>query len=103
VEYFKEHEEFDKEEFTEKVFQDPGVIESFNSFDTMQREESNIEIADNFEINEKAVKRQQGVFKSVLKLDKNFHVYIHGDKELIERGVEEDGRKYYKIYYEEEK
>lgn len=102
VEYFKNHEEFDKDEFTETVFQDPGVIQSFNSFDTLQRQESKIEISDTFEINEKAVKRQQGVFKSVLKLDKNFHVYIHGDKDLIEKGVEQDGRKFYKIYYDEE-
>ena len=26
------------------------------------------------------------VFKSVLKLDKNFHIYIHGDRNKIERG-----------------
>jgi hypothetical protein len=48
------------------------------------------------------VKKQSRVFKSVLKLDRNFHIYIHGDKDLIERGVEKDGRKYYKIYYREE-
>ncbi len=102
VDYFKNHEEFNKEEFTETVFEDPGVIEAFNSFDQQQRQESNVDIADSFEINTKAVKRQQGVFKSVLKLDKNFHVYIHGDKELIEKGTDPDGRKFYKIYYEEE-
>jgi len=38
----------------------------------------------------------------VLKLDKNFHIYIHGNKELIERGTDPDGRKYYKIYFEQE-
>jgi len=38
----------------------------------------------------------------VLKLDKNFHIYIHGDRNLIEQGEEPDGRKFYKIYYEEE-
>jgi len=37
-----------------------------------------------------------------LKLDGNFHVYIHGNKDMIERGVDDDGRKYYKLYYEEE-
>jgi len=55
-----------------------------------------------FEISNKAVKKQARVFKSVLKLDKNFHIYIHGDKKLIERGTDEVGRKFYKIYYEEE-
>jgi hypothetical protein len=38
----------------------------------------------------------------VLKLDKNFHIYIHGGRDMIERGVDESGRKYYKIYYNEE-
>ena len=48
------------------------------------------------------MKRQARVFKSVLKLDKNFHIYIHGDRNKIEQGVDEKGRKFYKIYYEQE-
>ena len=58
---------------------------------------------DNFSISTSAVKYQSRVFKSVLKLDNNFHIYIHGDKELIEKGTDNDGRKYYKIYYDLEK
>ena len=38
----------------------------------------------------------------VIKLDKNFHFYVHGSRELIEQGVDEEGRKFYKIYYKEE-
>ena len=49
-----------------------------------------------------AVKKQAKIFKSVLKLDKNFHIYIHGNREMIEQGVEKDGRKFYKIYFEKE-
>ena len=44
----------------------------------------------------------QELFKSILKLDKNFHIYIHGNSELIRRGEEKDGRKFYKIYFENE-
>lgn len=102
VDYFKTHENFDKLEFENEVFQDSGIIESFRSFDTNYRQENEIELTDNFEISPQAVKKQARVFKSVLKLDKNFHIYIHGDKELIEQGVEKDGRKFYKIYYTEE-
>ncbi len=41
--------------------------------------------------------------RSVLKLDKNFHIYIHGDRELIERGYDEEkGKSFYKVYFEEE-
>ncbi len=102
MEYFKTHESFNKGEFEREVFQDTAVIKSFRSFDKMYREDNDIEFPDNFEISDKAVKKQSRVFKSVLKLDKNFHIYIHGDKELIEQGVEKDGRKFYKIYYTEE-
>jgi hypothetical protein len=64
----------------------------------------NYEIEDEFDIHLSAVKKQAKLFKSVLKLDKNFHIYIHGRRDLIEKGVDElSGRKYYKIYFEEER
>lgn len=103
VDYFKSHEIFDKTEFEEEVFGDSNVIESFRKFDHGFRENNEIDISDNFQISSQAVKKQSRVFKNVLKLDRNFDIVIHGDKSLIERGVEQDGRKYYKIYFEEEK
>jgi len=102
VEYFKTHETFEKSDFENEVFQNNGIIDSFRSFNETYRQENEIELSDSFEISPQAVKKQARVFKSVLKLDKNFHIYIHGDRELIEQGVEKDGRKYYKIYYQDE-
>lgn len=102
VGYFKEHDSFDKEEFASEVFVDDEIKQSFKNFNNIYDTENEIESKDNFAISAQAVKKQSRVFKSVLKLDKNFHVYIHGDKELIEQGVEPDGRKFYKIYYTEE-
>jgi hypothetical protein len=102
VEYFKTNEKFEKEEFEREVFQNEEVIESFRSFDDSYRGDNDIDLSNSFEISSQAVKKQARVFKSVLKLDKNFHIYIHGAKELIEQGIEKDGRKYYKIYYENE-
>lgn len=103
VDYFKTHETFDKRQFETAVFTDNNVIESFQKFDQTYRKENDIELADTFEISAQAVKKQVRVFKDVLKLDKNFHIYIHGNRELIEQGIDENGRKYYKIYYQEEK
>lgn len=37
--------------------------------------------------------------KSIIKLDNNFDIHIH-PFDLIKNGVEDNGRKYYKIYYE---
>ncbi len=102
VEYFKSNDSFDKKDFEKKVFQDTDIIKSFRNYDSNYREDNNIEIEDQFDISKPAVKKQSRIFKSVLKLDKNFHIYIHGDKNLIEQGVEKDGRKFYKIYFEKE-
>lgn len=41
--------------------------------------------------------------KSVIKLDKNFHIYIHGSHDLIHQGIDPDtGKKFYKIFYDNE-
>jgi len=102
VDYFKTHENFSRNEFEREVLQDTAIIKSFRSYDQTYREENRLDLEDRFEISMQAVRKQTRVFKSVLKLDKNFHIYIHGDRELIEQGVDPDGRKYYKIYFKEE-
>lgn len=102
VEYFKKNENFDKQGFEQEVFQDGELIKSFQAFDSQYRQENEIHIADDFLISPQVVKKQAKVFKSVLKLDKNFHIYIHGDHELIQQGADSDGRKFYKIYFENE-
>lgn len=103
LDYFKNNDSFDKDEFEKNIFKDKEVIQSYQMFNASFKEDNEIQLNNSFEISDQAVKKQSRNYKSVLKLDKNFHVYIHGDKSLIERGVENDGRKYYKIYYENEK
>ncbi len=103
VEYFKSHDSYNREEFENEIFNNADVIDSFRDFDQRFREENKIEINDEFGISNQAVKKQARIFKSVLKLDKNFHIYIHGNRSLIEKGVDDNGRKFYKIFYNEEK
>jgi hypothetical protein len=102
VDYFKSHEQFDKSDFENEVLKDEYVIDSFNGFNDVYKQEHEVAFSDNFEISSQAVKKQARAFKSVLKLDKNFHIYIHGDRDLIEQGVDNNGRKFYKIYFDEE-
>lgn len=102
AEYFRTHDSFDKEDFEKKVFKDSKMIKSFRKFDADYRNANDIDYEDNFDISTSAVKQGMRAFKSVLKLDRNFHIYIHGDIELIKQGVEKDGRKFYKIYYDHE-
>lgn len=103
MDYFKTHDHFNLEEFAGEVIHHPDVVESFMQYKKNFETSRNYEIEDDFDIHLSAVKKQQKLFKSILKLDKNFHIYIHGRRDLIERGVDEKtGKKFYKIYYEEE-
>ncbi|WP_276504746.1 nucleoid-associated protein [Terrimonas pollutisoli] len=103
MDYFKTKEQFNLQEFTEEVIHHPEVVNSFMDYKRNFEASRQFEIEDEFDIHLAAVKKQQRVFKSVLKLDKNFHIYIHGRRDLIEKGVDEmTGKKYYKIFYDEE-
>ena len=99
--FFKEKDSFDMEEFTNEVIEQPDVINSFNQFRDNYQKERDIEIIDNFTISDAAVKKQARSLKSVIKLDKNFHIYIHGDRNMIENGEDNKG-KFYKVYYNKE-
>ena len=101
VKFFKENDNFNLEEFTNSVIEQPQVIEKFNQYKSEYAREYDLDIADNFTISESAVKKQARIFKSVIKLDKNFHIYIHGNRNLIEQGEDNKG-KFYKCYYSEE-
>ncbi len=100
MDYFKSRDHFDKKEYTAEVLAKPEIIESFEDYDASIK--SRALYNDNFDISDKAVKSQSKIYRSVLKLDKNFHVYIHGDRSKILRGVDDDGRKFYKIYFDQE-
>ncbi|MGL4368027.1 MAG: nucleoid-associated protein [Brevinemataceae bacterium] len=99
--FFKEKDTFDMDEFTNEVMAQPEVIDSFNRYKDSYQQDREIEISDSFVISDTAVKKQARAFKSVIKLDKNFHIYIHGDRQLIEQGEDNKG-KFYKVYYNEE-
>lgn len=100
--YLNEAETFDKEEYKKAVFDSDKLQSSFEDFSHDYAQYKNVEIKETFEISDYAVKKKNKVFKSVIKLDKNFHIYVHGDRSKIERGVDENGEKYYKIRYNEE-
>ena len=101
VQYFKENEEFSIQDFSTNVLEQPELINSFNTYKDRYQSERNVSFDDTFEISSDAVKKQSRSFKSVIKLDTNFHIYVHGDRRMIEQGEDEKGR-YYKVYFKEE-
>jgi 37-kD nucleoid-associated bacterial protein len=103
VDYFKSKDDFSIKDFEKEIFNDPSIIKSFRKFGSDYLDKNNIDIADSFEISDSAVKKQARLYKSVLKLDKNFHIYIHGNTDLIEQGYDNrTGKKFYKIYFDQE-
>lgn len=102
--YFKTKETFDNEEFQEEVLSNPKAISLFNDYKQEAEEDFDIAFQSNFSIANQAVKKMESTYKSILKLDKNFSVYVHGKRELIEKGYDDEkGMNYYKLYYENEK
>ncbi|HAI84317.1 MAG TPA: hypothetical protein DCL43_11665 [Chitinophagaceae bacterium] len=103
LDYFKTKEQFSIQEFEQEVLHHEAVVESFQRFKHNYQQANEVALDDDFAIHVAAVKKQSKVFKSILKLDKNFHVYIHGRRDLIEKGYDDiSGKHYYKLYFDEE-
>lgn len=100
--FFKENDTFEIQDFTEKVLAQDELKQSFEDYKNKFEEVYEVELNDHFDISKDAVKKQARFFKSIIKLDKNFHIYVHGNRQMIEQGVDEEGKKYYKLYYSSE-
>jgi hypothetical protein len=104
MDYFKNKEQFSETEFTDEVLFHPEIKDSFMEYKKHYENARQYELGGEFDIHGAAVQKQSKMFKAILKLDKNFHVYIHGRRDLIEKGYDEmTGKKYYKLFFDEEK
>ena len=101
LDFFKEKETFDIEEFANEVIEQPEVIESFHNFKRNYESENDIIIDDNFAISNYAFKKQQRSYKRVIRLDRKIQIIIDGNRDNVEQGEDERG-KYYKVYYNDE-
>ncbi len=99
--FFKNNPKFDMPTFEQQVMAQPEVMGMFDDYRNRYEQERQIQLQDQFDVNESAVKKQNRLYKSVIKLDKNFHIYVHGSRQLIEQG-EDDHGKFYKLYFNEE-
>lgn len=103
VKFFKENDNFNFDNFANEVIQAPEVVNSFNTYRTEFEIDRNIKLDNNFEISDSAVKKQSKIFKSVIKLDKNFHIYVHGNHEQIVKGFDPaSGLHFYQLFFKEE-
>lgn len=103
LDYFHQNDVFDVDNFKTEVFDTPELQDSFTQYTVERANQDEIVIPERFEIADQAVKRSRKFFKSVLKLDKNFHVYVHGNPERMEKGFDDEQKlQYYKLFFEEE-
>lgn len=101
--FFKEAEVFSEDRFKEEVVREPEVIDAFENFKKQYEQEKEVPLSDSFAVSDFAVKDEKKYFRHVLKLDKNFHVYIHGQRKYIEKGYDTArDMNYYKLYFRDE-
>jgi hypothetical protein len=103
LDYFKQVDHFDEDLFKESVVGEPQTIQAFEAFKNHYEEQNETTLKPSFPVSNSAVKDGKKYFRHVLKLDKNFHVYIHGQRKFIERGhdVNKD-MNFYKLYFRDE-
>lgn len=101
--FFKEKDRFNMNDFEREILPQSEIKEAFREYRQNYNDKLDLTAIDDFDISPTAVKKNQKYMKSVVKLDKNFHIYIHGRHDFVEKGYDE-GRnmKFYKLYYANE-
>lgn len=98
--FFKDKDNFSMPDFEREVLKTGELTEAFQDYRKTFNDKMDLTAVDDFEVSQTAVKKNQKFMKSVVKLDKNFHLYIHGRHDFIEKGYDEEkGMKFYKMYY----
>ncbi len=100
VSYFKERDQFNLKDFEKDVLKEPEVIDAFRDYRDDFNKRMDLTAVEDFEVSATAVKKNAKYMKTVIKLDKNFHLYIHARHDYVERGFDEEkGLKFYKLFY----
>lgn len=105
IDFFQSNPQFSHSEFATKVMEEPQIIDAFNDYKQQFETERQFPepIPETFEISKDAVKGEKKNFKSVIKLDKNFHLYVHGSRYYMEKGFDQEkDLNYYKLYFKVE-
>ncbi|SDB85860.1 nucleoid-associated protein [Williamwhitmania taraxaci] len=102
-EFFTKADNFDEKVFEQVVLEQPEIVEAFNDYKHAYAELNQVVFEPSFEISTEATKKAKSFFKSIIKLDKRFHIYVHGGSDFIEKGSDPDkGMHFYKLYFENE-
>lgn len=101
--FFNTNEFFDNEQFKNEVIGNEDVSAQFDNYKQQFENKKSLSPVDQFEISGEALKKGKKYFRSVIKLDKNFHIYVHSNPDYIEKGFDEHkGLKFYKLFFTNE-
>ena len=92
------------DEYAENVFQSTEVVEAFKKFDKQLCSEKGIEFVNNLDLSPTAVKHRGVVRDNKVRLDNNFELRILDGENNLEKGYDENKKKYYyKLFFDEER
>ena len=91
------------ENFKQEVIAEPTVRDAFEQFTSDYSETRKWNPPDQFAVSESSQKEAKKFVKSVIKLDKNFHIYVHGNKDRIEKGFDTQRKlNFYTLWFDAE-
>ncbi|MBP1838108.1 nucleoid-associated protein [Formosa algae] len=108
VDYFKEHEFVNIENFKEEVFEDDKHKTLFDDYKKSFEGEQELLILNQFDVAEPVVKKQKAKIKTEIKLDTQIQIKLDIDapdaaSEYLERGFDEEKKMYYyKVFFNTE-
>ncbi len=103
LKYASDNRAVNFENFKTEVLKEPTVIDAFDSFQEKYSEERQWNPPDQFAVTESVQNQAKKFVKSVIKLDKNFHIYVHGNKERLEKGFDKDKKlHFYTLWFDAE-
>jgi len=109
VDFFKENEDVNIENFKEEIFDENEEIKPlFDDYKKQFEDLNDVLIRNQFAISDKVLKKQKQRLKTEIKLDTNIQIKLDIDapeasSEYLEKGYDEEKKmKYYKVFFNEE-
>jgi hypothetical protein len=103
LEYTNKNKSVNFDNFKQEVLKEASVIDAFDQFQEKYTEERKWNPPDQFAVTDQMQNQAKKFVKSIIKLDKNFHIYVHGNKERIEKGFDEVRKlNYYTLWFDAE-
>ncbi len=109
IDFFKENETVNVDDFKQDVFEEEKHIELFDDYKKQYETEGNIVLRNQFFVSDKVLKKEKKNFKSEIKLDTHISIKIDVDSPdaasyYLERGFDDEKKMFfYKVFFNEEK